>query len=94
MAVFRTCIRLGVPEEALKLATEKVKYGLFPMKNATHELLMTFVEAQNIEGTQSCDCHVTSSTRVEVRHRQCPVELEARVLEGADICQRLPKWRC
>ena len=65
MVVFRTCIKLGVPEEALKLATEKVKYGLFPMKNATHELLMTFVEAQNIEGMQSCDCHVMSSTRVE-----------------------------
>ena len=50
MTVFRACIKLGVPEEALKMASDPVKYGLFPKSNATHELLMAFVAKDDFEG--------------------------------------------
>lgn len=53
MVVFRTCMRLGAPEEALAMAADSVKYGLFPMRNSTHELLMNFVAGHNIEGVSA-----------------------------------------
>lgn len=50
MTVFRACIKLDVPEEALKMASDPVRYGLFPKSNATHELLMAFVRKDDFKG--------------------------------------------
>ena len=53
MIVFRKCVDLGVPKEAVKIAADKVKYGIFPKRNATHTLLMALVAKQDFEGASS-----------------------------------------
>ncbi len=50
MVVIKTCERLGVMEEALKMALDPVKYGIFPRRNASVALLVAFERECNVEG--------------------------------------------
>ena len=58
MVIIRTCLKLGVPEEALQIAMDPVKYGMFPFKKGIHTLLLAFTERQDTEGV----CGLLSST--------------------------------
>ena len=48
--VIATCQRLGAHEDALKMVTDPVKYGLFPMDNAMDALLQSCALKEDIQG--------------------------------------------
>ncbi len=46
-----TCLRLGVPEEALDLISDPVKYGVFPSPFTTNKLMLEFANRGDVDST-------------------------------------------
>lgn len=58
MVVIKTCQRLGVHEEALKMVMQPVKYGLFPMRKAMKELINCCDVKGDVQGMSDSHDHV------------------------------------
>lgn len=61
--IIRACLKLNLPYQALEIAFDPVKYGVFPARTVTVELLRYFSWNSDLEGECSdiCMCNHASA---------------------------------